>query len=113
MSQEIGQQAKHMTLFQRTPNLCLPMRQRKMTKQEQDDAKDGYPEFFKHRMTTFAGFPYDFADKNTFDDDAETREKFFEDLWDKGEFRAPEEFRRLRLRLIGTRFVALTCSRWL
>ena len=43
------------------------------------------PEFYKHRMTTFAGFPYDFADKNTFDDSAEEREKFFQKLWDNGE----------------------------
>ena len=44
LSQEIGQQAASTTVFQRTPNLCLPMRQRKLTKEEQDDAKKGYPE---------------------------------------------------------------------
>lgn len=43
------------------------------------------PEYFKHRMTTFAGFPYDFADKNTHDDSPEEREKFFEKLWSNGE----------------------------
>ena len=75
-----------MTLFQRTPNLALPMRQRKLTKEEQDEAKKGYEELFKHRMTTFAGFAYDFVDKNTFDDSEEERQRFFEDLWDKGGF---------------------------
>lgn len=37
-------------------------------------------------MTTFAGFPYDFVDKNTFDDSPEEREKFFEERWEKGQF---------------------------
>ena len=44
------------------------------------------PEYYKHRMTTFAGFPYDFAEKNTFDDTEEEREKFFQGLWDNGKF---------------------------
>lgn len=86
LSQELGQQAASTTVFQRTPNLCLPMRQRKISAQEQNDDKKNYPEFFKHRMTTFAGFPYDFADKNTFDDSPEEREKFFEGLWERGGF---------------------------
>lgn len=44
-----------MTVFQRTANLCLPMRQRQLTKEEQDEAKKGYADLFKYRMTTFAG----------------------------------------------------------
>jgi cation diffusion facilitator CzcD-associated flavoprotein CzcO len=100
LSQEVGQQAASTTVFQRTPNMCLPMRQRKMTAEEQNNNKDTYPEyvssiqstshangflsFFKHRMTTFAGFPYDFAEKNTFDDSPEEREKFYQTLWDNG-----------------------------
>lgn len=39
LSQEVGKEAAETTLFQRTPNLCLPMRQRKMTKEEQDKQK--------------------------------------------------------------------------
>ena len=39
LAQEVGKQAAETTLFQRTPNLCLPMRQRKMTKEEQDEKK--------------------------------------------------------------------------
>jgi hypothetical protein len=35
-------------------------------------------------MTTFAGFPYDFADKNTPDDSDEEREAFYEKLWSNG-----------------------------
>lgn len=74
-----------MTLYQRTPNLALPMRQRKMTKEEQEKAKEHYPQTFKDRMKTFAGFAYDFQDKNTMDDSEEERLKNFENLWDKGQ----------------------------
>ena len=85
LAQEASKEASHVTVFQRTPNLCLPMRQRKLTKEEQDDRKPEYPEIYKHRMTTFAGFGYDFAEKNTFDDSPEEREKFYQDMWDEGE----------------------------
>jgi hypothetical protein len=37
-------------------------------------------------MTTFAGFPYDFANKNTFDDSEEEREAFYEKLWNNGKY---------------------------
>ena len=42
------------------------------------------PEYYKHRMTTFAGFPYTFSEKKTFDDSPEEREAFFQKLWDNG-----------------------------
>lgn len=60
------------------------MRQRKVTKEEQEQAKENYPDLYKYRMTTFAGFAFDFVDKNTFDDNEEEREKFYQSLWDEG-----------------------------
>lgn len=57
------------------------MRQRKLTKEEQDQDKETRAELYRYRMTTFAGFGYDFAEKNTFDDTEEEREAFFEELW--------------------------------
>lgn len=84
ISQEAAKDASHVTVFQRTPNLCLPMRQRKLTKEEQDNAKSEYPELYKYRMTTFAGFGYDFVERNTFDDTEEERQKFYEEMWTEG-----------------------------
>jgi cation diffusion facilitator CzcD-associated flavoprotein CzcO len=81
IAQESAKDAESVTVFQRTPNLCLPMRQRKLTKEEQDEGKATRAELYRYRMTTFAGFGYDFAEKNTFDDTEEEREAFFEDLW--------------------------------
>ena len=86
IAQEFAPFATSLTVFQRTPNLALPMQQGDMSVEEQVSSKRDYPEFFKNRMTTFAGFAYDFVEKNTFDDTPEEREAFFEDLWQKGGF---------------------------
>ncbi|KAH0291233.1 cyclopentanone 1,2-monooxygenase [Aureobasidium namibiae CBS 147.97] len=87
IAQETAKDAASVTVFQRTPNLCLPMRQRELTKEEQQEAKSGYPEIYRKRLTTFAGFSYDYIDKNTFDDTEQEREKFFESMWEEGGFR--------------------------
>ena len=87
IAQESANEGAFVTVFQRTPNLALPMRQEKVTLKEQQENKANYPEIFKYRMTTFAGFGYDFEKRNTFDDSPEEREAFFESLWQEGGFR--------------------------
>ena len=88
--QEIGDSAKHLTIYQRTPNLCLTMNQRKLDVAEEDKRKaEGYyEESMKATRNTFAGFDYDFMDKNTFDDSPEEREKVYHELMvEQGGFR--------------------------
>lgn len=87
IAQETAKDAASVTVFQRTPNLCLPMRQRDLTREEQQNAKSEYPDIYRNRLTTFAGFSYDFVEKNTFDDNEEEREKFYEELWTEGGFK--------------------------
>ena len=84
ITQETAKEAASVTVFQRTPNLALPMAQRALTKEQQE--KKDYPEFFSERMKTFAGFPYDFLKRNTLDDTPEQREAFYEKLWQAGGF---------------------------
>ncbi|KAF2791468.1 FAD/NAD(P)-binding domain-containing protein [Melanomma pulvis-pyrius CBS 109.77] len=86
IAQETAKTAASVTVFQRTPNLSLPMRQAKLTKEEQQKGKSEYPKIYKNRMTTFAGFQYDFADRNTFDDTPEEREAFYEERFKNGGF---------------------------
>ena len=85
--QEGAKTARELTVFQRTPNLCLPMNQRSVSEKEQQENMGTYDEFFRKRRTTFAGFPYDFMPKKTKDDSPEEREKTFEHLWQEGGFR--------------------------
>lgn len=87
LAQEAAKDAASVTVFQRTPNLCLPMRQRKLTVEEQTEAKKEYPQIYRDRLTTFAGFNMDFVDRNTMDDTEEERQAFYEDLWAQGGFK--------------------------
>ena len=75
-----------LTVFQRTPNLALPMQQRKMSKEEQDDVKCNYPQYFRDRLKTFAGFLFDWHQVKTFDATPEERELLYQKLWDLGGF---------------------------
>jgi cation diffusion facilitator CzcD-associated flavoprotein CzcO len=86
LAQETGKTAKSVTVFQRTPNLALPMQQKEITQEEQEQRKAQYPEIYKDRMKTFAGFQYDFVERNTFDDTPEEREAFYEERFQKGGF---------------------------
>lgn len=82
-----GPVAGEVKVFQRTPNLAVPMRRKQLTDKEQQESKKFYPELFKYRETNFAGFHYDWYEKNTFDDTPEDREALYEDVWSKGGFR--------------------------
>ncbi|KAK5121811.1 hypothetical protein LTR85_004686 [Meristemomyces frigidus] len=88
--QEIGDKTKHLTIYMRTPNLCLPMHQRKLDPQEEEKKKANgdYEKAFNDTRKTFSGFTYDFVEKNTFDDSPEDREKFYHSLLiEQGGFR--------------------------
>ncbi|KIW50281.1 hypothetical protein PV05_11883 [Exophiala xenobiotica] len=80
--QEIGPVVKELTVFMRTPNMCLPMNQRKLDpKEEEEKKKSGwYEREMEKTRHTFAGFTYDFVQRNTFDDTPEEREKFYHNL---------------------------------
>ncbi|KAL7782420.1 hypothetical protein V8C37DRAFT_113458 [Trichoderma ceciliae] len=82
-----GPEAGELKVFQRTPNLAVPMRKRDLTVEEQEKAKKHYPELFRYRETNFAGFLYDWSEKNTFDDTPRDREAFYEQVWKDGGFR--------------------------
>lgn len=89
-AQEIGDKAKTLTVYQRTPNFCLPMNQRKLDPEEEQRKKDDgtYEREFAKTRETFAGFTYDFLEKNTFDDTPEEREALFHKLLvEEGGFR--------------------------
>ena len=65
MVQEMGPQAEQLTVYQRTPNLALPMGKRDLTKAEQDGLKPNYPYMHALRELTFAGFHYDLCERKS------------------------------------------------
>ncbi|KAJ5232365.1 flavoprotein [Penicillium chermesinum] len=87
VTQTWGPVAGSLKVFQRTPNLALPMRRRALSGEEQRKNKAVYPELFSLREKCFGGFLYTFDEKSSADDSAEEREAFFERLWEAGGFR--------------------------
>lgn len=86
MIQEMGPGASQLSVFQRTPNLALPMGKRDLTKDEQDRLKPYYPEIHALRERCFAGFHYDLLERDTFSDTPEEREAHFDKLWKQAGF---------------------------
>ncbi|KAG6811704.1 hypothetical protein H0H92_006211 [Tricholoma furcatifolium] len=85
--QETGPVAAHLTVFQRTPNLALPMGQCPVSVEAQTKIKEEiYPIIFKRRHQTFAGFTFDALDKSFFEVTHEERYLMLEELWEKGGF---------------------------
>lgn len=87
MTQAWGPAAGQLKVFQRTPNLALPMRKRSLTVKEQEESKKLYKQFFEFREKTFGGFGYDWCERNTFDDAPDRRKAFYDKLWTDGGFR--------------------------
>ncbi|OQU95565.1 hypothetical protein CLAIMM_01750 [Cladophialophora immunda] len=84
--QEWGPEVKQLTVFQRTPNLVLPMRKRDLSEDEQKALYPVYDEILRLRERTSAGFTYDAEERTTFEDSPEDREAVYERLWKKGGF---------------------------
>src|SRR3546814_3898152 len=56
VAQEAAKRAATLTLFQRTPILALPMRQERLTREDQEREKHSYPALFEQRRQTSGGF---------------------------------------------------------
>ncbi|PVI02844.1 FAD/NAD(P)-binding domain-containing protein [Periconia macrospinosa] len=84
---EIGEEGS-LTVFQRTPPLAGPMRQKKISKEENEEMRARLANVYKERLTTESGFSYTTRTELKMSDHTlEEREKFFEELWQMGGFR--------------------------
>ncbi len=86
VAQESAPVAAQVTVFQRTPNIALPMNQRKMSEEANAEEKATYADRMAKRNTTFAGFDFDFLDKGVPDATPEERDAEFERMWEIGGF---------------------------
>ncbi len=78
---EIAKVAGHLTVFQRSPNYCAPLRNSKIDPETQQKIKATYPEIFQKCNATFAAFMQDFDPRRTFDVTPEERLAFYEEIW--------------------------------
>lgn len=86
LAQELSQVASEFVLFQRTPNMALPMKQIEYTSGNHAISDEQYSEVYASRHGSFGGFDFNFIPRNTFDDSAEKRQATYEDLWAHGDF---------------------------
>jgi cation diffusion facilitator CzcD-associated flavoprotein CzcO len=77
----VAQQCKHLTVFQRTPNYCAPLRNGLVSEETQNRWKAQYQELHKQIRQTPAGFPYDFDRRKAMEVSKEERLKLYEELW--------------------------------
>jgi cation diffusion facilitator CzcD-associated flavoprotein CzcO len=84
VAQEAAAVAAHLTVFQRTPNLALPMRQRKLDDDTIRRMKEGYPLAYQKRRTSFGGFDYDPLEKSASEVSEDERRATFERVWEIG-----------------------------
>jgi len=86
VAQALSKQATELTVFIRRPSYCLPMGQRKLSPEDQQQTKARFETIFQASRNSHAGFPGSVHSKSVFDVPEEEREKLYEELWAKGGF---------------------------
>ena len=87
VAQEAAGVAAHLTIFQRTPNMALPMEQRQLTPERQAEAKLDYEQVFRTRNAPPGSFHDMIRDnRSALDVSDEERIAVYEDRWAKGGF---------------------------
>jgi hypothetical protein len=86
LAQEAAGVAAHLTVFPRTPNLALLMRQTKLDEVTICRMEEKYPETYCRCTKTFAGSDIDFLAKSAFEVSDDERQAIFDRLWEIGGF---------------------------
>jgi cation diffusion facilitator CzcD-associated flavoprotein CzcO len=81
LTTEIAKEVNQLTVFQRTPNYCAPLRNSPVTPETQQRFKATYPEIHKRIRETPAGFRYDFDPRSALEVPREERLALYEELW--------------------------------
>jgi cation diffusion facilitator CzcD-associated flavoprotein CzcO len=78
---EIAKEVGHLTVFQRTPNYCAPLRNAPVSPETQRRFKETYPEIHKRIRQTPVGLMHDFDPRSALEVPREERLEFYEKLW--------------------------------
>lgn len=85
--QEVGPIVEHLTVYQRTPNLAIPMRQRRNDKAYENSRKPNYDKVFEKTVKDgLAGFEFAFDPRSALEVSPEEREAHFQHCWEQGGF---------------------------
>ncbi|MGH9046842.1 MAG: flavin-containing monooxygenase [Acidimicrobiales bacterium] len=83
----IARQAEHLTVFQRTPNFCVPAWNKPLEADYVAEVKATYPKRRELCRQSHAGFPMEPSDMNARDATAQEREERYGQKWDDGGLR--------------------------
>jgi len=83
---EIAKIVGHLTVYQRRPNYCAPLRNSVIDDEMQKKIKASYPEIFRRVSETTAAFMHDFDPRSIWDVTPEERLARFEELWQQPGF---------------------------
>ena len=78
---EIGKTAQHLTVFQRTPNWAVPLRNTPFDDAKMAEIRQNYPAIFERMSGTFSGFLHDWDPVASTDVSVEERNARFESAW--------------------------------
>ncbi|OJJ81313.1 flavin-containing monooxygenase [Aspergillus glaucus CBS 516.65] len=79
--QEIVKTVGHLTVFQRTPNWSLPLRNAPLSPEEMNEIRTRYPEIFRKCSESWSCFMHMSDKRSALDVSPEEREAFWEDLY--------------------------------
>jgi cation diffusion facilitator CzcD-associated flavoprotein CzcO len=79
--QEVAKTAGQLTVFQRTPNWCTPLHNRKITPDEMKRLRADYPAIFQRCKETFSCFLHTADPRGTFEVSEQERLAFWEELY--------------------------------
>lgn len=86
MIPEIAKKVGHLTVFQRTPNYCVPAGNGPIDSETQLEIKGNYSEIWKRCSETFGSFLHGFDDRSALAVPADKRQTFYEELYQKRGF---------------------------
>jgi cation diffusion facilitator CzcD-associated flavoprotein CzcO len=82
----IAEQAKHVTLFQRTPNYVLPAQNYRLDDEKRAALRKDAEQIWAKTQKHFFAFPLEMANRRARDFTPEERDRIFEAAWRKGGF---------------------------
>lgn len=82
----IAEQARQLTVFQRTPNFTIPAGDAPLSPRDAAEIKAHYPELRQKTRLSFAGLPFDPAEKSALEATPEEKRNTYETGWQTGGF---------------------------
>lgn len=84
--QEIAKEVGHLTVFQRTPNWSLPLRNGPISPEEMNEIRSRYPEIFRKCLESWSCFMHVSDTRDTLQVSPEERQAFWEELYEQRGF---------------------------